>query len=103
MPATTALVCGDPLNAAAALIDIELASPARGDARIDTAVFCDDDDSPLTAGVADRIFNDLARYSLGETTAASLSLHGGRIFLAVVGQERTRVGTRVERPTRATV
>ena len=34
-------------------------------------------------GVADRIFNDLARYSLGETTAASLSLHGGRIFLAV--------------------
>ena len=36
----------DPLNAAAALIEIELAHPVHGGARYLTPAFCDDDGGP---------------------------------------------------------
>ena len=74
----------DELNFAFALAALELAVPVRGDARSTAPMFTFDASlASLGHADADAIFKTLARLALGDEVAGTLSLHGGRIFLAV--------------------
>ena len=76
-------VPGDILNAAAALADIEICMPCRGDDRPRTPLFtiCDRYIS-LDHALADTIFNTLALAEFGPEVAATLSNHSARVWLA---------------------
>ena len=74
----------DPTNAAAAYVDLELALPVHGQQRRHTAAFTDCDElTAMSHNTADYMFDTLAVRALGEAEAATLSLHGGRIWKAV--------------------
>ena len=72
------------LNFPRALAQLELALPVRGDARKTTPMFTINDSlASISHAEADGLFRALATHALGAAVADTLSLHGGRIFLAV--------------------
>ena len=72
-----------PLNAAKAFAALELAVPVHGEARAHTPAFTiDAAGRSMSHSEADRFFALLAVAALGAEVAATLSLHGGRIFMA---------------------
>ena len=72
------------LNFPRTLAQLELALPVRGDARKSTPMFTVDDSlTSMSHAEADGLFRALATHALGAAVADTLSLHGGRIFLAV--------------------
>ena len=74
----------DPTNAAAAYVDLELALPVHGSERKRVAAFTSDTDLlSMSHGAADHLFSSLATAALGAAEAATISLHGGRIWKAV--------------------
>ena len=75
---------GETLCAAASIAKLELALPVHGDARKTTPLLTDGPHMRcMSHATADRLFASTALEALGEETASTLSLHGGRIFLAV--------------------
>ena len=75
---------GDGLCAAAAIVAMEIAMPVHGRDRKRTPAFTvTSDGAPLTRGDADRMFAGIAAAALPANVAATLSLHSGRVFLAV--------------------
>jgi hypothetical protein len=75
---------GDPNNAAAALVDLEIALPVHGTARETTPMFTRDETlAAISHDTADAVFRSLARSALGAAEADTLTLHGGRIWKAV--------------------
>ena len=74
----------DPGNAAAALVDLELALPVHGHMRDTTPMFTDSDDMlAMSHATADDLFRLLAGAALGADEAATVTLHGGRVWKAV--------------------
>ena len=79
----------DDLNFPRALAELELALPVRGAARKSTPMFTiDDTHAAMSHAFADDLFRALAEHALGSAVANTLSLHGGRIFLAVALRAR---------------
>ena len=79
----------DDLNFPRALAELELALPVRGAARKNTPMFTiDDTHAAMSHAFADDLFRALAEHALGGAVANTLSLHGGRIFLAVALRAR---------------
>ena len=79
----------DDLNFPRALAELELALPVRGEARKSTPMFTiDDSHASMSHADADDLFRALATHALGARVADTLSLHGGRIFLAVALRAR---------------
>lgn len=74
----------DPGNAAAALVDLELALPVHGQSRDSTPMFTDSDEMlAMSHATADDLFRLLAAAALGADEAATITLHGGRVWKAV--------------------
>ena len=72
-----------PLNAASAIASMELGLPIRGARRRQTPLFAiDRAGTSLDQVLADDIFKQLATLALGASTASTLSLHSGRVWLA---------------------
>ena len=72
-----------PLNAAKAFATLELAAPVHGEAREHTPAFTiNDAGRSMSHSDADALFDRLATAALGAAVASTLSLHGGRIFMA---------------------
>ena len=79
----------DDLNFPRALAELELALPVRGAARSTTPMFTiDASHAAMSHAFADELFRTLANHALGGNVANTLSLHGGRIFLAVALRAR---------------
>ena len=79
----------DDLNFPRALAELERALPVRGPARNRTPMFTvDEGHSAMSHAFADELFRALAEHALGSVVANTLSLHGGRIFLAVALRAR---------------
>ena len=73
----------DPLNAAFALTQLEIAAPVHGPERKTTPAFTVSPDlKSISHGVADRMFRALATHALGSAVAECLSLHSGRSWKA---------------------
>ena len=85
-------ISDDPNNAAAALLDLELALPCAGDQRDRVPLFIVDPDfAPLDCNRGDALFAALALHALGAKRAAQVSFHSCRIWaasalLAVLGE-----------------
>ena len=71
----------DGINAAEAIIRMELKYPCRGAVRRTTPAF-ELESGSLDHGRADSLFHALMVAALGEEQAAVLSLHSGRVWLA---------------------
>ena len=77
------------LNFPRALAELELALPVRGASRKHTPMFTvDESHAAMLHAFADELFRALAEHALGGDVANTLSLHGGRIFLAVALRAR---------------
>ena len=77
------------LNFPRALAELELALPVRGAARKTTPMFTvDASHAAISHAFADELFHALANHALGGGVDSTLSLHGGRIFLAVALRAR---------------
>ena len=73
----------EPTNAAFRLAALELAAPVHGSNRARSLLFPAEEPSvSLNHGLAERVFAELAEFALGVLTAATLSLHSGRDWLA---------------------
>ena len=79
----------DDLNFPRALAELELALPVRGAARKNTPMFTVDESHAFMAhAFADVLSRALVNHALVGDVANMLSLHGGRIFLAVALRAR---------------
>ena len=79
----------DDLNFPRTLAELELAFPMRGAARKNTPMFTvDASHAAMSHAFAEDMFRALANHALGGVVANTLSLHGGRIFLAVALRAR---------------
>jgi hypothetical protein len=73
----------EPTNAAFRLAALELAAPVHGSNRARSPLFpAEEPGVSLNHALADRMFAELAEFALGVLTAATLSLHSGRVWLA---------------------
>ena len=85
----------DDLNFPRALAELELALPVRGAARKTTPMLTvDASHAAMSHAFAEELFRALANHALGGDGASTLSLHGGRIFLAVRRPPRARLRRR---------
>ena len=80
----------DDLNFPRALVELELAlPPVRSASRKNTPMFTvDESHAAMIHAFADELFRALANHALSGDVAGTLSLHGGRIFLAVALRAR---------------
>ena len=72
----------DRLNAAKNIVEMELAAPCRGAARRGEPAFNVEDGVSLDHKLAGDIFAAVALVALGAAIANTVSLHGGRVWLA---------------------